>query len=189
MRISFVLFIMFIGNQIFCQGFPKVIYKDSLTRSTPNSYEILDFVSGDLNRDEFNDLLIAYRKKEEVEISENTGEDVSRPLLIYLGNIDGFYYLTARCNKAVLCSSCGGMWGDPFVGLVIKNGYFTIEHYGGSAWRWSRYITFKYSETDSNWYLHKDGGDFYHALDSENVETEIKTVKDFGIIKFENFEF
>jgi hypothetical protein len=72
---------------------------------------------------------------------------------------------------------------------VIKNGYFSIEHYGGSAERWTRTITFKYSTTDSSWYLHKDGHESFSAVD-ENAKktTKIYTVKDFGKVKFTDFD-
>jgi len=189
MKIKLFLFFSLLGIQASSQEFPQTITKDSLFKNIPSNYSILDSVSGSLNRDEYQDLLIIFKKNNEEELSEIEDNPVDRPLLIYLGNSDNKYHLTERNNKAVLCYSCGGMWGDPYEGLAIKNGYFTIEHYGGSAWRWSRYITFKYSEKDSKWYLHKDGGDSYHANDPENVETKVKTVDDFGIIEFEVFEY
>jgi hypothetical protein len=35
----------------------------------------------------------------------------------------------------------------PFMALAIKKGYFTVEHYRGSAQRWTRFVTFKYDPT------------------------------------------
>jgi hypothetical protein len=69
---------------------------------------------------------------------------------------------------------------SPFIGIVIKKGYFPIEHYGGSGWQWTRTITFKYSIADSYWYLHKDGGYSFHASVLEKVETKIRATKEFG---------
>ena len=189
MKINILLIFVILSTQSYSQEFPQTITKDSLFKNIPSEYAILDSASGNLNRDEYRDLLIVFRKNNESETSDVIDNPVDRPLLIYLGKPDGKYHLTARNDKAVLCYGCGGMWGDPHEGLAIKNGYFTLENYGGSAWRWSRYITFKYSEKDSKWYLHKDGGDSYHANDPENVETNIKTVDDFGIIEFEVFEY
>jgi hypothetical protein len=153
-----------------------------------SGYSILDTVSGDLNRDSYKDLIIVYRKDNEDKTSDINNNPVYRPLLIYIGQSDGTLKLTAQNEKAVLCYDCGGMMGDPFSQIVIKNGYFTIEHYGGSAWRWSRLITFKYSNIDSTWYLHKDGGDSFHASDPEKVTTKVRTTKDFGVIPFEKFD-
>ena len=80
------------------------------------------------------------------------------------------------------------MMGDSFSQVVIKNGYFTVEHYGGSSWRWTRFVTFRYSATDSDWYLHRDGCDSFHAGNPENVTADIKTTKDFRVIPFEKFD-
>lgn len=78
--------------------------------------------------------------------------------------------------------------GDPFTGVTIKNGYFSVEHYGGSGWRWTRIVTFKYAPAEKNWFLFKDGGDSFHALDPEKVKTKISTVKNFGKVPFERFD-
>jgi hypothetical protein len=80
------------------------------------------------------------------------------------------------------------MMGDPFQEVVIKKGFFSIEHYGGSGWRWTRTITFKYTADDNNWYLFKDGGDSFHASDPEKVTTKIRTTKDFGKVRFDKFD-
>ena len=189
MKIKLLLVLAFVGLKSFAQEFPISLTKDSLAINIPDAFSILDSVSGDLNRDEYKDLLIAYKLINEAEVSDVIDNPAKRPLLVYLGQEDGSYVKAARCDYAVMCVDCGGVWGDPYEGLAIKNGYFTVEHYGGSNWRWTRYITFKYSESDLKWYLHKDGGDSYHSSDPENIETSIKTVDDFGIIEFKDFEY
>ena len=78
--------------------------------------------------------------------------------------------------------------GDPFVGITIKDGYFSVEHVGGSAWRWARIVTYKYSKDDKNWYLHKDRQESFHALDPKEVEARVLSTKDFGTKLFENFD-
>jgi hypothetical protein len=153
-----------------------------------SGYSILDTTSGDLNRDSYKDLIIIYKKHNEDKTSDVIDNPVYRPLLIYVGQRDGTLKLTTKNDKAVLCYACGGIMGDPFSQVVIKNGYFTVEHYGGSAWRWTRFVTFKYSTNDSNWRLHRDGGDFFHLTDPENKTSDMKTTKDFGIIPFEEFD-
>ncbi|MBT4969295.1 MAG: hypothetical protein HOM80_09840, partial [Bacteroidetes bacterium] len=119
-----------------------------------SGYSILDTTSGDLNRDSFKDLIVIYIKDTEEKTSDVIDNPVYRPLLIYIGQSNGTLKMTAKNEKAVLCYDCGGVMGDPFSQVVIKNGYFTVEHYGGSSWRWTRFVTFKYSTSDSNWYLH-----------------------------------
>lgn len=44
---------------------------------------------------------------------------------------------------------------NPYSGLTIKNGYFSVEHYAGSAWRWTRIPTFKYSKAENDWFYIK----------------------------------
>jgi hypothetical protein len=108
--------------------------------------------------------------------------------LILLGQADKTYKLAARNDNTVYCVDCGGAFGDPFDGISIANGNFSINHYGGSSWRWTRFITYKYSPADKNWYLFRDGGDSFHASEPEKVKTTIKTVKNFGKVAFEKFD-
>lgn len=187
MKTAFIVLLSICALYTYGQNFPEVIRRDSIY--IPATYEMLDSISGDLNRDSYKDLLIIFKNADEEDLSETSDEPIDRPLLIYLRDSLNNYHLITQNNKVVLCYSCGGVFGDPYNGMAVKNGYFTIEHYGGSAWRWTRYITFKYSESDSTWYLHKDGGESFHASDPDNTEINIKTVKDFGIVKFEDFEY
>jgi hypothetical protein len=77
--------------------------------------------------------------------------------------------------------------GSPISGNCNNEWVFTVEHYGGSGWRWTRYITFKYSPKDKTWCLHKDGGYSFHAGEPEKVTTNIMTVSDFGVVPFEEY--
>jgi len=163
-------------------------YSSSIAQFIPENYTILDTVSGNLNLDQYTDMIVVLKKNGEDTTSNVVDHPEKRPLLILLGQTDNTYKLAARNDNAVYCFDCGGMMGDPFVRVVIKNGYFSIEHYGGSSWRWTRIITFKYSSVDNYWYLHKDGGDSFNASDTENVTTKIKTTKDFGKVPFDKFD-
>jgi hypothetical protein len=102
---------------------------------SPLGYEILDTATGDLNRDKYRDLLVILKLSNEEENSES-----SRPLLIYIGQKNGELKLVAYNDNVVLCRNCGGIYGDPYSGMVIKRGYFSIEHYGGSNFRWTRTV-------------------------------------------------
>ena len=159
-----------------------------LTQFVPEGYKVLYTASGDLNLDQYPDMILVLKKDGEETTSNVVDHPEKRPLLILLGQADNTYKLAARNDNAVYCVDCGGMMGDPFMQVVIKNGYFSIEHYGGSTWRWTRIITFKYSSADNYWYLHKDGGDSFHASDPENVTTKVRTTKDFGKVPFDKFD-
>lgn len=160
----------------------------SLAQFVPEGYTALDTTSGDLNLDQYSDMIMVLKKNGEDTTSEVVEHPEKRPLLILVGQADKTYKLAVRSDNAVYCIDCGGMMGDPFMEVIIKKGYFSIEHYGGSGWRWTRTITFKYAPTDNYWYLHKDGGDSFHATEPEKVTTKIKTTKDFGEVPFDQFD-
>ncbi|GAB2767814.1 hypothetical protein GCM10027175_00780 [Hymenobacter latericoloratus] len=146
---------------------------------------MLDMETGDLNRDAYPDKLLVL---DSVQTDSTAfGSEARRPLLVLTSNVQGQYTLAARNDNAAMCSGCGGMMGDPYQGLTIKNGYFSVEHYGGSAWRWTHIVTFKYNPADHHWYLHREGGDSFHAADPEKVETHVKTTRDFGRVRFEQY--
>jgi hypothetical protein len=74
-------------------------------------------------------------RPDEQKTSDVVDHPTKRPLLLFVDGASGTYPLTARTDNAVYCVDCGGIMGDPFMGLAIKKGYFTVEHYGGSAQR------------------------------------------------------
>jgi len=160
----------------------------ALKKYIPAGFEALNLTKGDLNRDAFGDIILVLKKKGEEKTSDVIDHPEKRPLLILLGQADHSYKLAARSNNSVYCVDCGGIMGDPFMGITIKNGYFSVEHYGGSGHRWTRIVTFKYSPAEKNWFLFKDGGERFHATAPEEVKTEVKTAKNFGKISFQQFD-
>ena len=160
----------------------------SLSGFIPEGYTALDTASGDLNLDQYPDMILVLKKNGEDTTSDVTEHPEKRPLLILTGQADNTYTLSARNDNTVYCIDCGGMLGDPFMDIVIKNGYFSIEHYGGSSWQWTRIITFKYSSADNHWYLYKDGGTSFHSSEPEKETTKVRTTKDFGKVPFEKFD-
>lgn len=160
----------------------------ALKQFIPHGYKVLDLTKGDLNRDSYPDAVMVLYKIGEEKTSDVTDHPEKRPLLLLAGQKDNSYRLVARSDNAVYCVDCGGQMGDPFTGITIKDGYFSVEHYGGSGWRWTRIITFKYVPAENNWFLYKDGGESFHATDPEHVETKVKTAKNFGKVPFKKFD-
>jgi hypothetical protein len=158
-----------------------------LTGFIPAGYMLLDSASGDLDLDKLKDYILVLKKTGEDTPAGDTAQAPHRPLLILTGVAGGGFILRGRNDKTVLCFNCGGLLGDPFMGIVIKNGYFSVEHYGGSSWRWTRVITYKYSAADGRWYLFKDGHEYFHAAQPDSVQPTILTAKDFGKVAFEEF--
>ena len=159
-----------------------------LTAFIPAGYSLLDSASGNLNLDNLRDYILVLKKNGEDTLAGDTAQAPRRPLLVLTGVGGGGFLLKGRNDKTVLCFNCGGVLGDSFMGIVIKNGYFSVEHYGGSSWRWTRIITYKYSAADDRWYLFKDGHEYFHAAQPDSVQRTILTTKDFGKVAFEAFD-
>ena len=152
----------------------------------------MDTCSGDLNGDALTDYLLVLRLIGEDSLAratESSDTFIKRRLLILTGQSGQTYKLAAQSDNVIDCVDCGGELGEPYQGLVIKNGYFSVKHYGGSAWRWTRFVTFKYATADSAWYLHKDGkGSFNFGEPDEKGTIKIRTIKDFGKVAFADFD-
>jgi len=111
----------------------------------PNSYSILDSISGDLDKDSKRELVVAYNTG-----SENKNESVPRELIIY--KLENDRWVTwKKSAQALLGSRDGGMMGDPFEEIEIKNGILLISESGGSSWKWG--FTDKYRFQNEEFYL------------------------------------
>jgi hypothetical protein len=168
---------------------PAGLQRDSsnLLSLIPPGYELHDTLTGNLNLDSITDILIVAKKLNEQELAEKTDSTVKRLLLIATGSDDGTFIPKRQSENIILCAGCGGAMGDPFAAMVIKNGFFSIEHYGGSSWRWERTTTFRYSPKDNDWLFHKDGKSSFHAAEPERVTETLKTVKETGRVFFSDF--
>ncbi len=141
----------------------------------PPGFTILDSASGDINRDGLRDYVVILKNDDEEEIGDTT-----RPLLLITGRAGGSFQLAERNDNVVMCKNCGGAFGDPYAAIVIKNNYFSIEHYGGSNWRWTRVITFRYDAKTKNFLLHRDAGTSWHNSNIEKTEEHVYRKQDFG---------
>lgn len=168
----------------------KILHEDfnkKLSKFIPANYSILKLTFGDLNMDRIEDCILVLKKNGEDTTSAVGEGSGNRPLLLLLGDESNQLFLARRNDNTVYCYECGGIFGDPFVDITINDNSFTIEHYGGSVWRWTRSITYKYSKSDNEWYLYSDVSENFHLDNPEKIEIENLTVKNFGIVKFENF--
>src|SRR5688500_11188318 len=57
-------------------------------------------------------------------------QNAKRALLVLVREPGGALRLAARSDHAVMCSQCGGIFGDPFEGVEAQPGSFTFKHYG-----------------------------------------------------------
>lgn len=135
---------------------------------------------GDLNRDGREDVVL---------VLEPQDPEQPRPLLILVRDAKGALKLAKRSAKAVFCRNCGGMMGDPFQGVVVEKGRFTIQHYGGSAWRWSSNFTFGWSRRDQSWQLVRVENTSFHASEPKPEEKTVHIPpRDFGLIDVTEFD-
>ena len=156
----------------------------SVKRFIPNGYEVLNFTKGNLNRDGIDDAILILKTTTENNNMENSPK---RPLYILTGNGDGTYRLRAKNSNTILGIRDGGILGDPFSAVAIKNGYFSIEYYGGSSWRWVKVVTFRYDNDRDNWFLHREGDESYHASNPSKIKRKTRTKKDFGTVPFTRY--
>ncbi|MFN7311843.1 MAG: hypothetical protein ACK5UI_00010 [Bacteroidota bacterium] len=168
----------------------SVIVPIELKPFIPKGYTFLYAQNGDLNLDGIADVLLVIEFNNQAVVNDSTEAEMdqgTRPLLLLTRDSLNQLNLVMRNDNTVLCKECGGVWGDPFQGIAVKNGYFSVEHYGGSNWRWTSIITYKFNKQKGDWFLHKVGSESYSIFDPDKVETEIKTVNDFGVIKLEDY--
>ncbi|HAN79104.1 MAG TPA: hypothetical protein DCQ31_15730 [Bacteroidales bacterium] len=162
---------------------------EHLLTFVPAGFSVFDTIPGDLNLDQYPDMVLILKNDLEEVDSLAMDNPYERPLLLLTGQTDGTYKLAAKNNKTVMCKMCGGSFGDPYTGVTIKNGRFSVEHYGGSSWRWAKVISYLYNTEQGKWFLVRIGNDSFHSAEPDKVETTIKTDKEFGSVLFENFDW
>src|SRR5579872_1329350 len=143
----------------------------------PSGYTILGKASADINRDGYTDLVIVLKNP-----YEKYNEDTTRPLLVLAGNGKGSYRLLARNDSVVLCANCGDVHGDPFEKVAAGKGWFSVQHFGGSGWRWTRWITFAYDSGLRRLLLRSDGGWSWHGSNPDVPTRITNRPQDFGRI-------
>ena len=146
--------------------------------------------SADLNGDKNKDYILVLEREMSEDEKGNLPKN-QRPLLILISDKNNKLTEAKRNESIVLCSQCGGIFGDPFNGVEIGKKTFTVSHYGGSAWRWSNSYKFNYSRIDKTWQLVKVEKSSYHNVRpmKETLEETVMTPpKDFGKVDFADFK-
>ncbi|MET0645995.1 MAG: hypothetical protein ABW208_05190 [Pyrinomonadaceae bacterium] len=144
--------------------------------------------AADLNGDGRADFVLVLER-------ENPSKDADdfpvnqRPLLILLRGGDGKLSAAKRNERVVMCSRCGGVFGDPFEAVEAGRNTFTVHHYGGSNWRWKYAYKFNYSRIDKTWQLVLTEEISYHTSDPDKMKRRVFTPpKDFGKIDLADFD-
>jgi hypothetical protein len=155
---------------------PKEIKEAAKTTLTiPEGWEIISVwmdktgvVQGDLNNDGKNDQAVVLQEKL---TADNAGTPLKRRLLVGLTQKDGSLKEVIQSETAIMLANEGGVFGDPFNGLEIKNGILSLSFYGGSNWRW--YSTYQFRFQNNDFYLiGAKIGSYFTGNDKENEEKE-----------------
>lgn len=144
--------------------------------------------AADLNGDGRGDFVLVLER-------ENPATDADdfpvnqRPLLLLVRGADGRLAAAKRNERLVMCSRCGGVFGDPFEGVEAGRNTFTVNFYGGSNWRWKNSYRFNYSRLDRTWQLVRTEELSYHTSDPDKMKTRVFTPpRDFGKIDITDFD-
>ena len=109
----------------------------------PEGFEFIDSAKADFNADGWVDLALVMALKNNKTSEEFWKTDCQRGLLILERTFSG-YKTSAWTPEGVLCSGCGGAFGDPYAGLAFNKQVLTVKHFGGSNWKWTQNYTFRY---------------------------------------------
>ena len=142
---------------------------------------LASFGAADMNGDGTQDYVVVLQRDD---------EDGTRPLLIIGREKSGALRLLKRNDRIVGCESCGGMMGDPFQELVVKNKGFSVSNAGGSRLRWTNSFEFKYSRRDRTWQLVRAEEDTFDAPDPDTTwkSKVYLPPRDFGKIDIADFD-
>lgn len=142
----------------------------------------------DLNGDGHGDYVLVLERENPANDEDDFPVN-QRPLLILVRGENGRLAVAKRNERVVLCSRCGGVFGDPFEGVEAGLKTFTVHHYGGSNWRWKNSYQFNYSRIDKTWQLVRAEELSYHTSDVEKEESHVYTPpKDYGKIDIADFD-
>lgn len=140
----------------------------------------------DLNGDGRPDYLLVLERRSPGGATQPSGH---RSLRILVRRADHRLVLAKRNDKIVLCADCGGVMGDPFAGVVTEGSSFTVQHYGGSSWRWERSARFNYSRRDNTWQLVRVEHASFHASEPDKRTAEVFVPpKHYGKIDITEFD-
>jgi len=151
----------------------------------PEGYKILDSTKGDLNLDEYSDYILILKNIKEDSVMD---PETKRLVLLVIGLPDHNVLVKEKSYNVVWPQGMGGGFLEAYTEVTLDEGTFVIEHQGGNHYRWSLMEFYSYTSSDSTWYLHKKittETDVNNLEEGETVNEE--TVKDFGIIRFEDY--
>ncbi|MEI7542978.1 MAG: DUF5050 domain-containing protein [bacterium] len=184
---SFIGVFICIAGVIFADN--NAALPTAVEKLLPEKCKVVAACIADLNGDNKDDYLIVIQlKQDQNDEGQDTNPESDKELMVIVEK-DNNYVVAAITRRAILCSSCGGVWGDPFESIEAGKKFFVINHYGGSREKWSISTRFAYSHRDNKWQLVKYESSYYDTGDeSSKVQGETLTPKRFGLINLEDYD-
>lgn len=109
--------------------------------SKPGGYELIAEQAGDLDKDGISEKVLVFNTTDSTEFG------YVREIII-LKQLKGQWTEWRKSKKAILKSREGGMMGEPFEGIEIKNGILIISFSGGSSWKWSHQDKYRFQNNE-----------------------------------------
>lgn len=107
----------------------------------PEGVHLFDICEGDLDGDGKQDFAVVLEYEPGYEYFD-TSEGI-RPIYVYTYAEGAGYQCRYEHHSIILADGTGGMLGDPYAGISIKEGTLRISDYGGSAFRWADDLIFE----------------------------------------------
>lgn len=155
----------------------------------PDGYDLLAKEEGDINNDGISDMVMVVKSQQE-KADEMPADDVTGRILILLTkDAKGLYSRAGENTTVILAKNEGGVGSsDPFEGITISPGKFSVMQMGGAAERWSEEVVFTFDKAANAWFLTERNMGTFSAMHPENETMKKQTSKDFGKINFVDFK-
>lgn len=118
---------------------------EGMDEALPKGMHILDSCQGDIGNDNKQDIIVVLEYWKEYPASDSDEYLLvkdHRVVCVFTEKESGTWDCTGMNKELVLASDAGGIFGDPYNGIEIQDGFLTVSDYGGSAWRWGDDFTF-----------------------------------------------
>jgi len=118
----------------------------------PQGWSLRDSSSGLLDDDELLDFALVIQLDDTLLLSKILGDDTMteeyrpRILIILSKTAENNFRKSCQSNQAILAENEGGVLGDPFQSLEIKNHELSFSFKGGAAVEWGLAYHFRYSD-------------------------------------------
>jgi len=147
----------------------------------PDGYAILDSISGNLNMDEYADMILILRQKGEDTLTE---QRLHRLMLLLTGQRYG-YKESARSETVVSSVNFCNLMGNTYTTTTIKKGTFSVRHVCSGTPKMQMVTTFTYNAKQKYWYCTAEVVQYWDPnLPDQPVKKKVRH----NLIKFDEYD-